>query len=100
MILLHVSVISWRLITIEEDSHKKRQTRREGHLLRERKFDDALMEARVTTHFIPMAAAGDGKVRERRIDVLLTLDAYDAALSKKIDFIVLVTGDGDFVPLV
>ncbi len=72
----------------------------EGRLLRERKFDDALMKARVITHFIPMAAAGDGKVRERGIDVLLTLDAYDAALSKKIDFIVLVTGDGDFVPLV
>ncbi|MDE0304225.1 MAG: NYN domain-containing protein [Albidovulum sp.] len=70
-----------------------------GRLLRERKFDDALMKARVTTHFIPVAAAGDGRVRERGIDVLLTLDAHEAAISGKIDFIVLVTGDGDFVPL-
>ena len=73
--------------------------REPGRLLRERKFDDALMKARVTTHFIPMAAAGDGKVRERGVDVLLTLDAHEAAISEKIDFIVLITGDGDFVPL-
>ncbi|MYA89459.1 MAG: NYN domain-containing protein [Boseongicola sp. SB0662_bin_57] len=73
--------------------------REPGRLLRERKFDDALMKARVTTHFMPMAAVSDGRVRERGIDVLLTLDAHEAAISKKIDFIVLVTGDGDFVPL-
>lgn len=73
--------------------------REPGRLLRERKFDDALMKERVTTHFMPMAAVSDGKVRERGIDVLLTLDAHEAAISEKIDFIVLVTGDGDFVPL-
>lgn len=73
--------------------------REAGRLLRERKFDDALMKAGVTTHFMPMASASDGKVRERGIDVLLTLDAHEAAISGKIDFIVLVTGDGDFVPL-
>ncbi|MDE2716319.1 MAG: NYN domain-containing protein [Chloroflexota bacterium] len=71
-----------------------------GRLLRERKFEDVLMKARVTTHFMPMATVGDGKVRERGIDVLLTLDAHEAAISGKIDFIVLITGDGDFVPLV
>lgn len=75
--------------------------REPGRLLRERKFDDALMKARVTTHFMPMiAAVGDGGApREPGIDVLLTLDAHEAAISEKIDFIVLVAGDGDFVPL-
>ncbi|MCY3878989.1 MAG: NYN domain-containing protein [Rhodobacteraceae bacterium] len=73
--------------------------REPGRLLRERKFDDALMKAGVTTHFMPMASVSDGKVRERGIDVLLTLDVHEAAISGKIDFIVLVTGDGDFVPL-
>ena len=71
-----------------------------GRLLRERRFDDALMKTRVKTHFMPMAAVSDGKVRERGIDVLLTLDAHEAAISEKVDFVVLVTGDGDFVPLV
>ena len=74
--------------------------REPGRLLREREFDDALMKARVTTHFVPVAAAGGGRVGERGIDVLLTLDAHEAAISEKIDFIVLVTGDSDFVPLV
>ena len=36
-----------------------------GRLLRERRFDDALMKARVTTHFMPMAAVSDGKARAR-----------------------------------
>lgn len=73
--------------------------REPGRLLRERKFDDALMRARVTTHFMPVASSGSGKVRERGIDVLLTLDAHEAAIARRVDFIVLVTGDGDFVPL-
>ncbi|MCY3674558.1 MAG: NYN domain-containing protein [Paracoccaceae bacterium] len=71
-----------------------------GRLLGERKFDDALMKARVTTHYRPMGMIPDGRDRERGIDVLLTLDAYDAAVYNKMDVIVLVTGDGDFVPLV
>ncbi|MDE2737893.1 MAG: NYN domain-containing protein [Paracoccaceae bacterium] len=71
-----------------------------GRFLGERKFDDALMKARVTTHFRPMGINSDGRDLERGIDVLLTLDAYEAAISNKMDIIVLVTGDGDFVPLV
>ena len=71
-----------------------------GKLLGERKFEDALMKARVMTHFIPVATLDDGRVRARGVDILLALDAYGAAVGGKINFIVLITGDGDFIHLV
>ena len=76
------------------------EVEKRGKLLGERKFEDALMKARVMTHFIPVATYEDGRARARGVDILLALDAYGAAVSGKTNFIVLITGDGDFVHLV
>jgi len=79
---------------------------RHGALLRERKFEDVLVKAGVTPHFLLMSTAeneaGDEVVtraREKGIDVWLALEAYESALRKSLDVVVLVTGDGDFLHL-
>jgi len=64
-------------------------------LLKERKFDDALMHAGVTTHYLPLGAEG-----EKGVDVWLALEVYELAFYKRFDMVVLVAGDGDFLPLV
>ena len=80
---------------------------RHGALLRERKFEDVLVKAGVTPHFLLMSTteneAGDGVVtraREKGIDIWLALEAYELSLQKSLDVVVLVSGDGDFVHLV
>lgn len=64
-------------------------------LLKERKFDDALMHAGVTTHYLPLGAEG-----EKGIDVWLALEVYELAFYKRFDMVVLIAGDGDFLPLI
>ncbi len=39
-------------------------------------------------------------LERKGIDVWLSLEAYDLAVHKRFDVLVLVSGDGDFVPLV
>lgn len=64
-------------------------------LMRERVFDDVLMRQGVTTHYLPL-----GPEREKGIDVWLALEAYELAIYRKFDILVLVACDGDYVPLV
>ncbi len=56
-----------------------------------------LMHAGIDPKFIPMPQANSG---EKGADVALAIDAMQVGLDGKIDIAVLVTGDGDFVPLV
>ncbi len=42
---------------------------------------------------------GDSKNRQKQVDVLLAIDMFRLASSGKMDLAVLVSGDGDFVPL-
>ena len=55
-----------------------------------------LMHAGIEPKFMPMSQAG----KEKGIDVALAVDALQTGLEGKFDIAVLVTGDGDFVPLV
>src|SRR6516164_3164482 len=64
-------------------------------LFRERVFDDVLVREGVTTHYLPLSREG-----EKGIDVWLALEAYELAIYKRFDVIVLVACDGDFLPLV
>lgn len=66
-----------------------------GTLYGDRVFDDILMREGVTTHYLPNIGNS-----EKGIDVWLALEALELTLYKKFDIIVLVAGDGDFVPLV
>jgi cold shock CspA family protein len=64
-------------------------------LYKERVFDDVLVREGVTTHYLPLTREG-----EKGIDVWLALEAYEMAIYKRFDVIVLVVCDGDFLPLV
>ena len=86
-----------------DDARRHDATRPDGDstLYRERKFEDALIKAGVTPHFLPVFASDDGRPpREKGIDVWLALEAFDLAHRKQLNMVVLVTGDGDYVPLV
>jgi cold shock CspA family protein len=64
-------------------------------LFRERQFDEVLMREGIISHFLPVVAGG-----EKGIDVWLALEALELAMHKRFDVVVLVAGDGDYLPLV
>jgi uncharacterized LabA/DUF88 family protein len=61
--------------------------------------DQLLMYAGVVAHYYPMDESKDPP-QEKGIDVWLALEAYDLAVHKRFDVLVLFAGDQDFVPLV
>jgi uncharacterized LabA/DUF88 family protein/cold shock CspA family protein len=63
-------------------------------LYNDRVFDDILMGEGVVTHYLPMRNGS-----EKGVDVWLALEAFELAVYKRFDVLVLITGDGDFVPL-
>jgi len=64
-------------------------------LYKERVFDDVLVREGVTTHYLPF-----GKDGEKGVDVWLALEAFELAIFKRFNVVVLVASDGDFLPLV
>ena len=69
----------------------------ERQLKTDRKLYHDLMHAGIEPRFIPMPHSGS---QEKGSDVALAIEAMQVGLDGKIDIAVLVTGDGDFVPLV
>lgn len=55
-----------------------------------------LLHAGVRIHHLPVSTEG----KEKGVDVALAVDALSLGLTRSIDVAVLVTGDGDYVPLV
>jgi cold shock CspA family protein/uncharacterized LabA/DUF88 family protein len=67
----------------------------------ERVFEDILMRENIVSHYLPLRFAGEGSIgQEKGIDVWLALEAYELAIYKHFDILVLIAGDGDYVPLV
>lgn len=66
----------------------------------DRVFDDILMSSGVTTHYSPLRSNASGRRGEKGIDVWFALEAYESALLRKLDVVVLIASDGDYVPLV
>lgn len=64
----------------------------------DRVFDDILMSSGVTTHYSPIRSAY-GRRQEKGIDVWLALEAYESAIHRELDVVVLIAGDSDYVPL-
>jgi cold shock CspA family protein len=64
-------------------------------LFRERVFDDVLVREGITTHYLPLGPDG-----EKGIDVWLALEAFELAIFKRFNVIVLVASDGDYLPLI
>lgn len=65
-------------------------------LKRDRNQYHDMMHAGVDPKYLPMSQTQG----EKGVDVALAVDALQVGLSQMIDVAVLVTGDGDFVPLV
>lgn len=68
-----------------------------GKLEDERRFEEVLMRAGIVQHYLLL---DENNNREKGIDVSLSLEAYDLAIHKHFDVVVLIACDGDFVPLV
>jgi uncharacterized LabA/DUF88 family protein/cold shock CspA family protein len=66
----------------------------------ERVFEDILMRENIVTHYLPLRFGENNTWQEKGIDVWLALEAYELAIYKRFDVLVLVAGDGDYVPLV
>ncbi|MDR1277273.1 MAG: NYN domain-containing protein [Treponema sp.] len=66
----------------------------------ERIFEDILMRENIVTHYLPLRFSENNTWQEKGIDVWLALEAYELAIYKRFDVLVLVAGDGDYVPLV
>jgi uncharacterized LabA/DUF88 family protein/cold shock CspA family protein len=65
----------------------------------ERVFDDVLMSEGITTHYLPIRGTNGRRV-EKGIDVWLALEAFELALYKKFDVLVLIASDSDYIPLI
>ena len=72
----------------------------EKAILGERYFEDALTKEGVDLHYLPLVRGINNELKEKGIDVSLALDAYKKAAAKEIDILVLIAGDGDYLPLV
>jgi uncharacterized LabA/DUF88 family protein/cold shock CspA family protein len=66
----------------------------------DRLLEDALIRADVTMYQRHLSLRPEGVLEEKSIDVWLALEAYEMTILKKYNVCVLITGDGDFVPLV
>lgn len=71
-----------------------------SRLEKDRLQDERFATAGVVTHYYPMNEKDKGPPREKGIDVSLSLEAYELAVHKRFEIMVLVTGDEDYVPLV
>ena len=69
----------------------------EHHLRTGRNLHMDLMHAGIEPKFLPMSQSGN---TEKGVDVALAIDALQVGLEGKIDIAVLVSGDGDLIPLV
>jgi len=72
----------------------------EKAIVGERYFEDALTKEGVNLHYLPLIRGANNELKEKGIDVSLSLDAYKKAAAKTFDIFVLIAGDGDYLPLV
>ena len=71
---------------------------RGNQLYNDRVFDDILMSEGIQPHYLPLRNL-QGKKEERGIDVWLSLEAYELAMTGCIDTVVLIVSDTDYTPL-
>ena len=72
----------------------------EKAIVGERYFEDALTREGVELHYLPMIRGANNELKEKGIDVSLALSAYKKAAAGFFDILVLVAGDGDYLPLI
>jgi hypothetical protein len=64
----------------------------------ERLFDQVLAANAIRAHYLRVDMSQD-RPREKGVDVALSLEAFDTAVHRKLDWVVLISPDADFVPL-
>ena len=64
--------------------------------MKDRKFEDRLIENDVILHYKHVYDLPDGTPREKGIDVWFALETYELALYRDFDFVVMITGDADY----
>lgn len=74
-------------------------SQRGNQLYNDRVFDDILMSEGVVTHYLPIRPRG-GRREDKGIDVWLALEAFEQTFYKRFNVLVLITSDGDYVPLI
>ncbi len=77
------------LFTSTQSTDQQRRIDRNRHI--------DLMMAGIEPKYVPMCSLEQG---EKGIDIAMAIETLQIGLEGKIDVAVLVTGDGDFVPLV
>jgi cold shock CspA family protein len=70
-----------------------------NQLYYDRVFDEVLMYNGVQPHYLPVKDLM-GRKREKGVDVLMALEAYERCMLKRHDVAVLIASDSDHVPLV
>jgi cold shock CspA family protein/uncharacterized LabA/DUF88 family protein len=74
-------------------------SQRGNQLYNDRLFDDVLMSEGVVTHYLPTRSKSIRK-DDKGIDLWLALEALELTWLKKYDVLVLITSDGEYVPLI
>lgn len=70
----------------------------EDMLRGERLFEQVLAANAIRAHHLRVDMSQD-RPREKGVDVALSLEAFDMAVHRKLDWVVLISADADFVPL-
>lgn len=76
--------------------YKANEANSKGLLMKDRKFEDRLIENDVVLHYKHVYDLPDGTPHEKGIDVWFALETYELALYRDFDFIVMIAGDADF----
>lgn len=83
--------------------YKAYDAQKKNLLYSERRFEDSLIENDVVFHYKHLREVEkDGKMTiiEKGIDVWFALEAYEIALFREFDYVVLITGDADHEMLI
>ena len=97
---LETDIDSCKIVEAHYFRGRSIKTGNEKAIVGERYFEDALTREAVNLHYLPLIRGGNNELKEKGIDVSLALDAYKKASAKTFDVLVLVAGDGDYLPLV
>jgi len=96
----NVDVDSCKVVEAHYFRGRSSKVGNEKAIIGERYFEDALTREGVNLHYLPLIRGINNELKEKGIDVSLALDAYKKAAASTFDLVVLIAGDGDYLPLV
>jgi len=97
---LNVDVELCKIVEANYFRGRALKSNNEKAIIGERYFEDALTKEGINLHYLPLVRGSNNDLKEKGIDVSLSLNAYKKAAAKAFDIFVLIAGDGDYLPLV